>query len=47
MTMIALLGLGYIVFTDGEIKPGVESILLHYLPRISFILFIEIFAFSS
>lgn len=45
MTMTALFGLGYIVFTDGEIKAGVESILLHYLPRISFILFIEIFAF--
>ncbi|SHG16244.1 hypothetical protein SAMN05443549_102266 [Flavobacterium fluvii] len=45
MTMIALFGLGYIVFTDSEIKPGIESILLHYLPRISFIVFIEIFAF--
>lgn len=45
MTIVALICLGYIVFDEHDNLKTTEDILIHYIPRISFILFIEVFAF--
>ncbi|WP_407494662.1 hypothetical protein [Elizabethkingia anophelis] len=45
MTVVALICLGYIVFNTRNDLKSTEVILLHYIPRISFIFFIEVFAF--
>lgn len=45
MTIVALICLGYIVFDKHDDLITTEKILIHFIPRISFILFIEVFAF--
>ncbi|WDF64774.1 hypothetical protein [Flavobacterium sp. KACC 22763] len=45
MTIVALFCLGFIVFEKHDNIKTTEEILLHYIPRISFIIFIEVFAF--
>ena len=45
MTVVALICLGDIVFDKQSDLITTEKILIHYIPRISFILFIEVFAF--
>ncbi|OCA77109.1 hypothetical protein BBI01_01205 [Chryseobacterium artocarpi] len=45
MTIIALGCLGAIVYEKHNSLETIEKILSHYIPRISFILFIEVFAF--
>lgn len=44
-TVVALIGLGFVVFpSNGEFK-GYADMLYHYIPRLSLIIFVEVFAY--
>lgn len=44
-TLVGLVILGYVVFTYGGSQTDWVSILAHFIPRVSLVLFIELFAF--
>lgn len=45
LTIVALIFLGLIVYDKPIINLSISELIIHYLPRISFIVFIEVFAY--